>query len=179
MKMSEIGTHANLHSGMVIADPVAILYANEAITKLATLYDSACKRETIVLTDVEIDAWVDLPADCLSIKEVRIDGDVSNRWIASQGQIKFPEDGPNEATIEYLRKSNDIVSKTDVPEIHSQYHPAIALFVASRERSRKFGDQENDAQRLMGEFIVESDNVDKRLNNQKGTPKVIGKSAFM
>jgi len=179
MKMKTICTHANLHNGREIADPIAILYANEALSMLATLYDSACKRDTSTLGDLAEDTWVDLPEGCINVTRVKVEGYESLTWQASQGQIKFPQSAASNVTMEYLRKSNDISTIEEVPEISELYHTVLSLFIASRERSRLFGDQESESQRLMGEFHAEAAAADLRIKNQKNGPKYIGKRNFV
>ena len=171
MIVSTIRKQAQLHSDLKIAKDVAIMYLNDGVRVLATMYDTACRRATATIT-AAASVWVDLPANTMRIVECKVDGLDYDFYEASLGQIRF-EGSVTNAALTVLTTHPDVATDTDESTIHALYHGPLALYVAARERQRLFADEENDAQRLMSEFYTQAMQANARLCEVKGTRKIL------
>lgn len=170
MTGKDIRVQAQLHCDLNIESPYAIRYINEAINQLALEYDTAMNKGFTTIT-VDNVSWNELPKDVVVIKKVTRDNTAYNSFIVDGNMIRFYDIGTYE--IEYLKMPTPLTTETDEPDINSLYHYAIALFVASRERSRLFSDEDNDCLRLMSEFVNNAAKVNVRLSSQKKTRRII------
>lgn len=171
MNVKDIKVQAQLHVSRQIQLQYVLKFMNEAINNLAIEHDTACKREFMTIK-ADKNIWYDLPDDCLGIKECTYYGEKYNNYRANHGQIKFGDTGDFE--IGYLRYPKMVENETEVPDINGAYHYCLALFVASREIQRLFGDENSDSMRLMQEYYTSKENVNLRLSRMKRTARFVG-----
>jgi hypothetical protein len=98
------------------------------------------------------------------------DGDLYLGYDVRGGQIRFADADTYKVT--FRRLATSVTAQTDTPEVHSAFHPAIALFVASRFKSRN-DDENPDAARLMDEFDAEVRKVAATLRRQARRPGTV------
>jgi hypothetical protein len=134
------------------------------------------------LTDLGIDAfrfneqaivavantWVNLPADCLKVYEVRdSQGKDYRDWEADAARIRFADD--DTFTVRYYRLPNEVVSINDTPDCPEIYHRALAYYIAYRFEARDFPG-EQDTLAWLSEYQARMNSARKQL--QKNTKLV-------
>lgn len=170
MNVNDIRIQAQLHHNMPINNQYTIKYINECMMKLANQYTTACILDHIKVS-VLADTPVELPNDLLHIRRVKKSNDKYTDFEIFNNSVVFNEDGEYE--IDYFKYPKLVSADTETPSIHMAYHYALALFVASREKSRMFGDEETDSIRLMQEFERACFEAHTSLSRQKRTPRFI------
>lgn len=139
-------------------------WLNEALTKLGA---GAYKKSTTSIA-ATAKTWYDLPSDALVVDEVLDSaGKPYEDYDAAGGQIRFADAGTYSVTCRRLPAA--VTIKTAIPEVHAAFHPVLALFVASRYRTKEAdADPEEvaEATRLMGEFNSENNKVAAMLRRQ-------------
>lgn len=170
MIFNDLLTQANLHAGRAISAPLGIRYINEGIMTLAREFDTARKRATATIT-AEQYVWQDLPAGCLNIIECTVEGFNFTDYTVSYGQIQFAYNVT--ANIVYLVSPSLITEATGTPDVHEMYHYPLSLFMAARERQRIFGDEEQDAVRLMSEFLGQAASANALLKSMRKDRKTV------
>lgn len=169
MNVQEIKVQAQLHMAMQMQLAYCIRFINECLNELATAYDTACIRDNISLSITE-DTWTNISDDLMKLKEIKLNGVKYFDYEIEGNQIRCEDTGTFD--INYLRLPNPVIAKTEVPETHSSFHYAIALFVASREKSRLFGEEDTENLRFMNEFIQKGSLINSRLRKKPRRVKV-------
>lgn len=169
MNVEEIKVQTQLQISMKIQLQYAIRFINEGLNELAIAHTTACKRDNFII-DVIKDTWTDLPNDFIEKKEVKLNGVDYKGYEIDDNQIKCDQGGKLE--IRYLRLPKPVTSKSDIPEIHLAYHYPLALFVASKEKSRLFGDEDMESVRFMNEFLRKSSMAHSRIRKKGGRIRV-------
>ena len=146
-----------------IDDGDALLWLNECQAEDLGSEARVLDSEDIVVTDTA--AWYALPADLLVITEVEKGGEEYTGSYRLRGQkIRFSETGT--FTVWYYRLPAEIVALTEAPEAHILLHRPMALFLASRFKS-KDDDENQDAARLMGEYRQKKEHALWQIDNQQ------------
>ena len=169
MNVEEIKIQAQLQICMQIPLQYVIRFVNEGINELGITYDTACERGTFI-TDITKDIWIDLPRDFIEAKEVKINGLETKQYEIDNNQIRCSNNGNLE--MRFLKLADNVTSKTDIPNIHLAYHYPLTSFVASREKSRLFGDEDNESLRLMNDFFRKSAMAHARIRKKGGRIRI-------
>lgn len=168
MTVSEILQLAGFHVDDIIdAVDGGMAWLNEGLFALGA---NALLFGTTTI-DAESGTFYPLPADALDITEV-LDaaGTFYTLYRCRGGEISFFDAGTY--TVTYRRLPASVSAVDDTPEVHQAFHPVLALFVASRFKSRD-DDENKDAARLMGEFNVRMLDVYRRIRPKVSTVVVI------
>jgi len=130
-------------------------WLNEALTSLGTTAKT----------------FYSLPSDALRVVEA-LDSNNSpyEDYDVSGSEIRFADD--DTYSIRYSRLPAQLLAQTDTPEVHQAFHPVLALFVASRYKS-KDDDENRDAQRLMAEFNAQVTRISATLRRQARRPGTV------
>lgn len=94
--------------------------------------------------------WVNLPADCLKVYEVRDSaGEDYLDWEADRARIRFADD--DTFTLRYYRLPNPVTTLTDTPDCPEIFHRCFAYYIAFRFFDRYFPG-EQDAASWLAEY---------------------------
>lgn len=169
MNVEEIKVQAQLQVGTPIQLQYVIRFINEGLNELAINYTTACKRDNITL-NMEKDTWVELPNNFIEEKEIKMNGSKYENYEIENNEIRCSNKG--ELEISFLRIPDKVTAITDIPGIHVAYHYALALFVATREKTRLFGEEDGESSRIMNEFLIKSNITHNRIKKKRGRIKI-------
>lgn len=169
MNCQEIKNLALLHCGQRdIPDSYVLMYINEAMTELATRFDSAGKKETTYLYGIN-DMWTDLPDNCIAVKRCFKGDTLTDDFLVENGQIKFHTEG--EYKVEYIATQDNVTSLTATPQINILFHNALAYYVAYKEMTRIFMHEDliegNNKILLVTEYHRQAEQANKKLTTMK------------
>lgn len=139
---------------------------------LAALGVNAMLFTTTTIEALEAWTFYPLPTNALDVVEVLdVDNEPYLDYSCRSGGIRFIDLGTYTVTCRKMPAA--VTSTNEVPEVHEAYHSVMALFVASRYKSRD-DDENQDAVRLMQEFAAGVGRVSAMLRRQtQKTPGVI------
>ena len=150
MNLEDMRIAAQLHVGISMEKPFARRFANEAMIQLCNLYPKTVMRKKKENIDAVGGEETTLPQDCYLLTKVKKGDRVETDYEIYGDTLEFERSGTY--TIEYLKKPDPLGTESDVPQMPEAFHPSIALFIASREKFRLFGEEDVDSIRLMREF---------------------------
>ena len=165
--MNQIMLMATIKINQQINDNYGIKWANEAMRKLASKYDTAGK-----LCDEPYTATVEaytphvLPSDCTIVKRVT-DGDgvpIKDYRIDLRNRIELSTAGT--ISIEYYVPHVVIERLTDDPSINAQYWDALSAYIAL-QHLKSVGAEAEYQQELKAEFEELADSADIFLKRRK------------
>lgn len=156
---------ATLHKQMTISEVNAKKWFNEGKKYLSYEYDTACKRAKTQYVVDNPDTIFNLPSGCLRIKDVT---DKDNQpylyFSADDKEIQFKTVGTYNVVC--LFETVDYKGATASPEIRTEYCPALAKYIASRELADL---KSGKADSLFSEFLSSAASVDRRLKRMSRT----------
>lgn len=162
MTVSEILQLAGYHVDDIIdAVDGGIAWLNEGLSALGA---NALLFGTTTIDALEVGTFYPLPANALDVMKV-LDaaGDYYLGYNCQGNNISFADAGTY--TVTYRRLPAPVSAVSDTPEVHQAFHPVLALFVASRFKSRN-DDENPDSVRLMNEFAAGVGRVSSVLRRQ-------------
>lgn len=146
-------------------------FINEAMQILASTYDSACIKLETTINCTDTNSEYELPADCIGVNRVTLDGVKRNDYLIEDGYINFQYQGSYK--VRYISNpsltNREIYKKeltTDIPGIDLMFHRALPFYVAAQALytanpdNKKVGD-------FMQRFNTIADEVDKKLSRPK------------
>lgn len=161
MNWQQLKEHAELYRGSSVSHPKR--WYNEAKAHLANEYVTACRLDATTIEATDIFADYSLPEGTKYVRRVA-DGD--NRPVVlysvdiPNATIRFSYPGRYSVTCAF--ETNNIVGNdSEIPQINSAYHYAIAKFIASKELEYSRPDRSRE---LLAEFYSESAKADRSLS---------------
>lgn len=181
MNGKEMKKYALLHTGFdEIPDDYILLYINKAILELATSYDTACKKD-VMIVNTEGDVWEDIAEDIVAAKRAyKVDGKHKEQcydFLIENQAIKFPEKGRYE--VEVLVVPDKLKSLSNTPEINMLYHEAITFYIAYEEFCRVFMHEDTNKDFLLSRYRELALRAHHKLSFQKRSRKTIPASPFI
>ena len=140
------------HAIAQTSTPIARMRINDCIMDIANY----CPRtgrviDTFTVEDALKKAWYPLPKNLLDIYSVENSKGSTSNYTVANGSIRFLED--DTYIITYKRAARRIVNDSEVIELPLAFGPAIALYIAAREKYN-FNPDDIDGSRLMAEYRV-------------------------
>ena len=155
---------AILHKQMTVSEISAKKWFNEGKKWLSYEYDTACNKFTTVYEVVNAPHTYELDPKCLRIKSVTDEGKNEMYYSADDTTITFNNNGIY--SVVWLLEPSDFTGQTASPSIRTQFCPALAKYIASREladyKPAKSGS-------LFSEFLSNAASVDRRLKRMSRT----------
>jgi hypothetical protein len=183
MNLTNIKQIATMLSGFNdIPEANVKLFVIEAVTDLATRYDTAGVKETTYLYG--IDEWTDLPQECLAVKRVFKNNEPYDDFIIENGKIKFDEEGEYKAELINLPLRFTSTTSYDFTlNLNPLYMYAVCYFVAYKETSRIFMHEDmtqgNNKMMLLAEYNKRAEEAHSKIRDMKRSRKRMKYADFM
>lgn len=147
----------------------ALGWLNECLDELGS---EARQAGSVVINAASTTEWYDLPGDLIEITEVEDgQGNYGGAYRVREGKIRFYTAGTY--TVWYYKRPGEMETLTDEPEAHVLLHRPMALFLASRFKSKE-DDENPDAARLMNEYKEKRRKALEQIDSPGSSYPVIG-----
>lgn len=126
-----------------------------------------------VINAVSTSTWYDLPEDMIEITEIEDASGNGYRgaYRVRDGKIRFYTAGTY--TVWYYKRPGEMSTLTEEPGAHVLLHRPIALFLASRFKSKE-DDENPDAVRLMNEYREKKRNALVQIDTPGSSYPTVG-----
>lgn len=170
MDVKTIINMANTKSNVILNPVQGRKYINEAMSILASKYDTACVKKEINFNADSIDNLeFDVPSDFIGIIRCKDSSNLKyKKYTVDNISIKFDDIGTY--SVEYMtipilvsKENYDFTIGDDVPPINPSYHVAISFYLASMSLINDTDPAKNS--NLMVEFYQLANDINNKLNN--------------
>ena len=163
MRGIDIKQAAENYVDEAIDDDEALTAINRALVLIG---DRAHRYESVVLSVDQAGAWLSLPGELTSVREVvDAEGRPYEGYRVRGNRISFADTG--RYTVHYRRLPTRMAGILETPDIHPAYHEALVTYVAAWWKL-KDDDESPDGLRLMQEFEKQILRADIALSRDRG-----------
>lgn len=166
MKGKDIRIQAQLDFSRSIDPLYAINYLNEGQRKLALNFKYARVEEKVTITVTDTLEYYDLLTTVLSVKSITENGyKYLGAYDIDGKTILIPYKGTYVVTI--LRYPKSLADENIEPEIPEEYHDSLSKWIAYKERSRIYTENDKTAQTFLTDFWSNSRDVNIALKRRE------------